>query len=379
MTGRSGPGRVEARPRHAAVRAGEGSPPPVVPRAAAASHAVLRLGPVSLRVARRPLAVATALAVVGALAALVGLMIGDYGVAPAQVFAALSGGSGDPLADYFVAEVRAPRVVVGLLVGAALGTAGAIFQTLSGNALGSPDIIGFTTDAASGALVQIIVLQGDTSATAAGAVIGGLVTAGVVYALAWRGGVTGGRLVLVGIGCSAFLSAANGLLIVKASLVAAQTAAQWLAGSLNAVLWPRALALAIVLAVLLPSAWLLQRPLALIPLGAPTASGLGVPVERVRAALVLIGVALVGVATAATGPIAFVALAAPHLVRRLGRSASPALFGSALMGAVLVVASDVVAQRVFAPTQLAVGVVTGTLGGIYLIVLLAGEWRSRRR
>lgn len=340
---------------------------------------VLRVGGYSVRFETRPFRVGLVLALVASVAAFVALSVGDYGVTFGEVLPALSGSHVDPLAGYFVAEVRAPRAVAALLVGAALGTAGSIFQTLSGNPLGSPDIIGFTTGAATGALLQIIVFGGDTLATAIGAVIGGLLTAALVYGLAWRGGVTGGRLVLVGIGCSAILSAINTLLIVKASLVAAQTATQWLAGSLNAVLWPRALLLGAVLIVLLPATWLLLRPLSMLPLGQATAIGLGVPVERVRGGLTLIGVTLVGVATAATGPIAFVALAAPHLVRRITRSAVPSLFGSALMGAVLVVVSDIIAQRLFAPTQLAVGVVTGTLGGTYLIVLLASEWRSKRR
>lgn len=339
-------------------------------------HAVLALGPVRLRFERRGARVMVLLLGVAALAATAGMLLGDYPIDAGQVLAALLGRAEDPLAQYFVTGVRLPRVVTGFLVGAALGVSGAIFQTVTGNPLGSPDIIGFTTGAATGALVQIIVLGGDTRAVALAAVAGGLVTAGVVYGLAWRGGVAGFRLVLVGIGVGAALAAVNALLVVKASLESAQTAAQWLAGSLNSTLWPQAGAVALALALLTPAAAALFRPLTQLPLGDAGATALGVRVERTRLALVLVGVALMGVATAATGPVAFVALAAPHLARRLTRTGGAGLVGAGLMGGMLVLASDLVARRLFAPTELAVGVVTGSLGGLYLIWLLA---RERRR
>jgi iron complex transport system permease protein len=258
-------------------------------------------------------------------------------------------------------------------VGAALGVSGAIFQTLTGNPLGSPDVIGFTTGAATGALVQIIVFGGSTFAVALSAVAGGLCAALVVYALSWHGGVAGFRLVLVGIGCGAFFSAVNTLLVVRASLESAQEASQWLAGSLNGILWPQCLAVIAALLVFLPFLIGGQRALAQLPLGDELAAGLGTRTERVRTVMLLVGVALMGVATAATGPIAFVALAAPHLVRKLTRTTGVALFGSGVMGALLVVGSDIVARRLFAPNELAVGVITGSLGGLYLIWLLAVE------
>ncbi len=362
----------------ASVHPGAPTPDPGARRSLNRRHATLAVGPWHLRFERRSAAVYLALVVAIGLLALVALMLGDYGTSADQVVAALLGRASDPLAGYFVTGVRAPRVVVALLVGAALGTAGAIFQTLSGNPLGSPDIIGFTTGAATGALLQIVVFDGGATAVGAGALAGGLATAALVYGLSWQGGVAGFRLVLVGIGISAALGAVNALLVVKASLVAAQTAAQWLAGSLNAALWPEAALLGGALLVLLPAAASLSRPLSMLPLGDLVATGVGVRTERTRLLLVGIGVALVAAATAATGPVAFVALAAPHLVRRITQSSGVALVGSALMGAFLVLGSDILAQRLFAPTQLAVGVVTGSLGGLYLIVLLATEWRRHR-
>lgn len=336
-------------------------------------HRVVRLGPWSARVERRTAFVHLILSLIALAAGVVGILIGDYGISPGQVLASFVGRAEDPMAQYFVTELRAPRAATALLVGAALGTSGAIFQTLSGNPLGSPDIIGFTTGAATGALLTIIVLEGDSTATALGAVLGGLAAAGVVYGLAWRGGVAGFRLVLVGIGIGAVLSAVNTLLVVKAPLDSAQTATHWLAGSLNAALWPEAISVAIALVLLLPIAWSQHRVLTMLPLGDPSATGLGIRTERSRFVLVIVGVALVSVATASTGPIAFVALAAPHLARKLTRTTGAGLGGAALMGAVLVLVSDLIARRIFAPTELEVGVITGSLGGLYLVWLLAVE------
>ncbi|CCH78328.1 iron-enterobactin transporter subunit; membrane component of ABC superfamily [Nostocoides japonicum T1-X7] len=341
-------------------------------------HVLWHVGGLSLRFERRAAWTYAVLTLFVCGLGLFALTLGDYGVDVPQVVAALLGRADDPLAQYFVTDVRAPRIVAALLVGAALGVSGAIFQTISGNPLGSPDVIGFSTGAATGALVAIIVGGASPSGVAVGAVLGGIAAAAAVYLLAWRGGVAGFRLVLVGIGVAAALRAVNALLVVKAPLDAAQAAEQWLAGSLNGASWSKLSWLGAALLVLTPITVGLFRGLAMLPLGDELAGGLGVRVQRLRLLVVLVGVALVALATAAAGPVAFVALAAPHLVRRLTRTGGIALAGAALMGAALTLASDVIAQRIFAPTQLAVGVVTGSLGGCYLIVLLALEWRRHR-
>ncbi len=347
-------------------------------RTASHRHVVLRAGGAVLRLERRAFAVAAALLAVILVIGVSGMLIGDYPLGVRDVLASVAGVHGDPLGQYFVRDIRLPRVLAALLVGAALGVSGGIFQNISGNALGSPDIIGFTTGAATGALLQIILFEAGPEAVAVGALLGGFGTAFAVYLLAWRGGLAGYRLVLVGIGVSAVLAAVNSLLVVRASLTAAQTAAQWLAGSLNAIGWGQVLLVACTVGALLPAALVLSRPLGAMTMGDDLATGLGVRVERTRLLIVAIGIALVSVATAITGPIAFVALAAPQIAKRLTRSAGIGLGTAALMGAALVCASDLVAQRLFAPTQLPVGVVTGSLGGIYLIWLLGSEWRRQK-
>lgn len=342
-------------------------------------HRVFTAGPWALRLERRTLAVSVAMVVVMAGLAVVALLWGDYPLTVPQALQALVGIGQDQLAIFFVQEQRAPRIVAALLVGAALGVSGAIFQSMSGNPLGSPDIIGFMTGAATGAVTQIILFNAGPTATAAGALIGGFGTAAVVYLLAYRGGLSATRLVLVGIGVGVILQSVNTLLVARASLSAAQNAAQWLAGSFNATRWTEVTVVGIALAVLIPVALVLARPLNVLVMGDDLASGLGIRTERTRAWLVFIGVSLVSVATAAAGPISFIALAAPQLARRLTRTSGVGLGTAALMGALLVLGSDIIAQRIFAPTQLAVGVVSGALGGIYLIWLLAREGRKAQR
>ena len=327
---------------------------------------------------RRTLAVTGLLSAAIAAMIIFALMLGDYPLGPGDVIASLFGTGNDPLAQFFVRDLRAPRVVTALLIGAALGVSGAIFQTLTGNPLGSPDITGFTVGAATGALLQIIVFNGGPLAIGLGALFGGSATGIVVYLLSRSNGVTGTRFVLIGIGVAAVLQGLNGLLIVRASLTAAQTAAQWLAGSFNATTWGETMILVVVLIILIPCALALSRPLGVMLTGPDLAVGLGVPVDTRRIQLIIIGVTLVAVTVAAAGPIAFIALAAPQLARRLTRTSGPGLGGAALMGGFLVLTSDVISQRLFAPTQLPVGVITGSLGGIYLIWLLSREWRKDR-
>jgi iron complex transport system permease protein len=341
-------------------------------------HGVLRLGSASVRFERRGLAVYVLLVAASLAVATASLLIGDYGISLDQVFASFAGTATDRLAAFFVVDVRLPRIVAGVLVGAALGVSGAIFQTLSGNPLGSPDIIGFTKGAASGALVVIVLFAGSTLAISLGAIAGGLLTAAVVYGLSWHGGAPGYRLVLVGIGIGATLGALNALLIVKAPLANAEMAVHWLAGSLNATMWHEVALTGCVLIVLVAIAATQYRSLSVLPYGDDVATGLGVRTERGRLICMFTGVMLMAMATALAGPVSFVALVAPHLVKRITRTSGIALVGAALMGAFLVLASDLIARRIFAPSELAVGVVTGSLGGIYLIALLAFEWRRRR-
>jgi iron complex transport system permease protein len=212
-----------------------------------------------------------------------------------------------------------------------------------------------------------------------GALAGGIVTAAAVYLLALKHRrLTGFRLVLVGIAISALMLAITDYLLSRARIEEAQEATRWLLGSLSGRTWEDAGPLLPAMAILLPLSVLAARGLRLLELGDDAALGLGLRVERFRVGLVALAVLLVAVTTTAIGPVVFVALTAPQIARRVARTAAPPLLASALCGALIVQVSDIVAQRLIPSTPLPVGVMTGGVGGIYLIWLLATEWRSGR-
>ena len=321
-------------------------------------YVVLALPWVSLRIHRRSATVVVAGLLLAVCLSVYSLTLGDYGLSAAESFRRLMGDSGprdDFLGVYFVQSVRLPRVCAALGVGCALGLSGAIFQT--------------------GALLAIIVCGSSPATTGVGALVGGLVSGALILACAGGVRVTGIRVVLVGIGFSAALRAINSLLIVKAPLEAAQRAQLWSAGSFSGVTMVRIVPFILVLAVtVLVLAWL-ARPLAVLAMGDDVAMALGVRVREVRIAVIAAAMVLVSMATAVAGPVAFVALAAPHVARRVCGHGGVGLASSAVVGALLVLASDVVAQRLLAPHEMPVGVVTGVVGGIYLLVLLVREVR----
>lgn len=346
------------------------------------SRPAVRLGPVSL--VRRPRAVAVVVVLAVALGAafLAEVALGDYPLGLGEVLAVLAGG-GARSARLVVLELRLPRALTGLLVGAALGLAGATTQSVTRNALASPDVLGVTAGA-SAAAVGVIVLGGGTASTLLGtvglpvaALLGGLGTAALLHLLAWRDGVDGVRLVLVGIGVGAVAVAVTSYLLVRGDVSQAAQAAVWLTGSLNARGWEHVVPVAL---ATVPVGLLLlahSRTLAALRLGEDTARSLGVPLQRARAGLLLAAVVLASVATAAAGPVVFVALVAPQVALRLVRSAGPPLVASAVVGALLVVAGDLVA-RVVLPVELPVGIVTAAVGGPVLLRLLVRRTREAR-
>ncbi|MFE1793569.1 FecCD family ABC transporter permease [Streptomyces sp. NPDC059525] len=331
----------------------------------------------SLRVEPRALLGGLLLVAATLVLAVVLIGTGDFEIAPGDVVRTLLG-DGTPADDFIVNDLRLPRVLVAILVGAALGMSGAVFQSVSRNPLGSPDLLGFGYGSAVGALVVITVFKGGATEVALGAVVGGVLTGAVVYLLAYKKGIQGYRLVLVGIGASAVLVAVIQYLIAKAQLIEATRAMVWLTGSLAGRDWAQVWPLLAACAVLFPLVLGQGRALRVIEMGDDAAYALGVPVERTRMLLMLAAVLLTTAAAAAAGPISFVALAAPQLARRLTRSPGSNLLTGALMGTVLLLASDLASQRAFGADQLPVGVVTGLVGGVYLLWLLVMERRAGR-
>jgi len=299
---------------------------------------------------------------------------GTLALSAHQVIDALRG-EGPKNLSVIVTQWRLPRVAIALIVGAALGISGAIFQSLMRNPLGSPDVIGFNTGAYSGVLVVIVLFNGSINQITAGAMAGGIITGLLVYWLAWRRGVETFRLIIVGIAVRALLIGFNTWLIINATLESALTAGLWSAGSLNGMTWLKSLPAVVVIVLAMLLAQGMCKRMRLLEMGDDTANALGVPVERSRLLLLLSGVSLTAAATAIAGPISFIALVAPQISRRLCANQTQPLFLAALTGALLLLVADVVAQRVFLPYQLPVGVLTVTIGGIYLIGLLIRESR----
>lgn len=324
----------------------------------------------------RAIVVGAALAAATFVALCVEISVGDFHVPLVDVATTIFG-HGNSSSDFIVNQLRLPRSLTAVLVGAAFGLSGAIFQSLARNPLASPDIIGITAGAATAAVTMIVVVGAGGFAVSVGALIGSLVTALAIYLLAYKHGVSTYRLVLVGIGLSAVLVSITEYLLTRADIVDAQRATVWITGSLNGRTWGHVRPLALSMIVLVPAALVLARPLRALQLGDDTAKQLGVRVERSRLALIVVGVALAAIATAAAGPIAFVAFVAAPIARRLV-NAPVTLVPAALAGALLLLVSDVVGRRIIAPTEVPVGIVTGILGAPYLIWLLARSNRVGR-
>ncbi|MFF8832706.1 FecCD family ABC transporter permease [Streptomyces sp. NPDC015131] len=334
-------------------------------------------GGLSVRYEPRAAVMVVLLTVVTLAAGVVLIGSGDFPIAPADVVATLLG-DGTMAQEFVVQDLRLPRVLVAVLVGASLGLGGAVFQSVSRNPLGSPDVIGFGQGATVGALSVIVLFGGSATAVAGGAVVGGVVTGVLIYLLAWKRGVHGFRLVLVGIGAAAMLTAVIHYLITKANLVDATRAVLWMTGTLDGRDWAQFWPLLAVCAVLAPLVLAYGRSLRMLEMGDDAAYALGVKVERTRVVLMAAAVLLVSVATASAGPIAFVSLSAPQLACRLTRAPGPNLAASALMGSALLLVADWTATNAFGERELPVGVVTGVVGGAYLLWLLVTERRAGR-
>ena len=338
---------------------------------------VLRLGRVSASIRPRTAIVTAAAGVIALGLAIVSLGIGDFSLTPAQVLQVLLG-AGTAREELIVTTLRLPRAALALVVGAALGVSGAIVQTTARNALASPDLLGITSGASAGA-VAVIVLGG-SGGQAAGllrsvgvpvaAVLGGLGAAAVVALILRVVDANGVQPLLVGVGVSAFFGGLVSWMMIAASIDDAARANVWLTGSLNNRSWPELTAAGLVTLAGLIALVPLAPRLATLSLGPETARSLGLRPLPVVTGLLVISVVMVSAATAVAGPVAFVALVAPHLARMASRSPTPSLLASATIGALVVVASDLVARTVLSPIILPVGAVTAAVGAPFLLWLL---------
>ncbi|MFE7208814.1 FecCD family ABC transporter permease [Streptomyces sp. NPDC057611] len=291
------------------------------------------------------------------------------------------GGSGlDRVAESVLWNVRFPRIVLALLVGASLGCAGALMQGVFGNPLAEPGVIGVSSGAAVGA-VAAIALGLDflgTWTVPVAAFAAGLGTVLLVYAMARSGGRTEVvTLILTGIAVNAFAGALIGLFLFFADSAAVNQITFWQLGSLSQATWPKVMAVLPCAVLGLGIAPLYARRLDLLSLGEGPARHLGVDVERLRIVLVLVIALLTAAAVSVSGIIGFAGLVVPHLLRMAAGPGHRFLVpGSALLGALVLLAADLAARTVAAPAELPLGVLTALVGSPFFFWLLR---RTRRR
>ena len=345
------------------------------PRRSGGATARLRWGALSARIRWRVVWLGAGAAVAAVALMVTGLVVGDFPVPAGRALATALWDRGGEF-DFVVNSLRFPRVVVALLAGACLAVSGALFQSLVENPLVSPDIIGINTGAAACAMA-ILLVGANPSLLPVAAFAGALATAALIFVLSWRRGISGSRLVLVGIGVNALLAAVITFLLVRFPIEQVSAAATWQAGTLAAASWSEVLVLVLGLAVLFPAAFVLARRLQVLQLGDDAAGSLGLAVERCRVGVIVVGSGLAAVVVAVVGPLGFVALLVPHVARSLaGTLTGGVLALTALLGAVMLLSADLVAQRLFAPTVLPAGVVTAAIGGPFLLVILRRHHRA---
>lgn len=328
---------------------------------------------IGVRTRRRFVVVAAVSALVLGATVLAGLLLGSTRLLTGDIVLWLTD-SAPPLVAFALDE-RAPRVVAAVVAGAALGLSGSITQAVSRNPLAEPGLLGITGGAGLGAVLVV------TSATASNvgmlmaAVTGGLLAFALVYALAWRGGLSADRFILIGIGVSYGAVALTTFVLLRANPWDTPRIYTWLSGTTYGRIWEQVIPLAIVLAIALPFAFVRRRDLDILAMDEDTPKLVGIRLERTRLALLVTAAVLAALGVVAVGVIGFVGLVAPHAARALvgakhGRSIPVAV----LLGAVLVGVADTLGRTIIAPAQLPAGLVVALIGAPYFVWLL---WRSR--
>lgn len=301
------------------------------------------------------------------------LALGRLGIPLADLAGALTGGAEGK--DAFVLErLRGPRLTVAVGTGAALGLSGALFQSVTRNPLGSPDVIGLASGAGAGAAISALLFP-DTVPVALGALLGALLAMALVYVSTGTGFRNPARLVIAGIGVAAIGTAITQYVVYAMERDRAAVLTAYVNGSLSARSWEDATTIWLVLLVAAPLTALVSRRLDIGEMGDDIAAALGSEPRRTKTAAVLLAIVLSAGAVSVAGPIAFISLTAPQIARRITRVSGPHLALSALTGALLLVLADLCAQQLPLFDNLPVGIYTMAVGGVYLGCLLVREWR----
>ena len=332
----------------------------------------LRLGTLSLRLDRRAPRLILLLMALGFVTYIFSISYGAYDINMLDVAQTLFGiDTGNEDHHFVVWTLRMPRILVATMVGAALAVSGALMQGITRNPLADPGILGVTSGASLVAVAMLVQFDVGLEILPYATFAGANIMALAIYVLAWKGGSSSIRLILVGIGLAAITNALTQLMIVFGDIREVQQAYVWLAGSVYGRGWDHVHIISLWLAVLLPLTLLSASQLNTLGLGDDMARGLGVRVELQRAWLLFLSVSLASVAVAVAGTVGFIGLVAPHITRRLvGPNHEGLLLCTALLGGTLALFADLVGRMVIAPSELPLGVVTAMIGGPYFLFLL---------
>ncbi|MDO5603973.1 MAG: iron ABC transporter permease [Paracoccus sp. (in: a-proteobacteria)] len=327
------------------------------------------------------------LALLAVLVSVVSLGQGAAGLGTGRAISALIGGAAADVTDRIVmVQIRLPRVLAGLMVGASLAVAGALMQGLFRNPLADPGLLGVSAGASLGAIGAIVL--GGTLPVAlqqvmgwylvpVAAFCGGWIAMMVLYRIATRAGRTSvATMLLAGIALGAMISALSGIIIYRADDSQLRDLTFWGLGSLAGASWVKLAACAPVMLVALAAAMTLPRGLNAIAMGEAVAGHIGVNVQRVKMVAVLSTAALAGAAVAMAGGIGFVGIVAPHLLRlMIGPDHRWLLPASALLGGVMLVAADIVSRTIITPAELPIGILTAMIGGPFFLYILLSNRR----
>nr|WP_242775347.1 Fe(3+)-hydroxamate ABC transporter permease FhuB [Brevibacillus parabrevis] len=298
-----------------------------------------------------------------------GLAIGNLYLPWSEIIAVFMG-QGNEMYSQLLFELRMPRLLTAMLAGVALAISGSLMQSAVRNPLADPQIVGVTSGAGVGAILLLLVFPQFSSWMPLGAMLGGIAAAAIVYAVSWRRGLNPVILTLVGIAVAAAGAAFINILIVKAQLLAAPALA-WMAGSTYGRGWTEISRLLPAIVILTPLAWWLGRCVDLLAFNDESSVGLGLKVRQTRLAVATIAVLLASAAVASVGAVGFIGLLAPHAARLLvGAHHRKAVVVSALLGAVLLAASDLLGRVVMIPKDIPSGIVVALLGAPYLFILM---------
>ncbi|QIB49986.1 MULTISPECIES: iron chelate uptake ABC transporter family permease subunit [Pseudomonas] len=299
------------------------------------------------------------------------LCLGTVTLSPGEALAGVFG-EGPAMANFMVSQLRLPRLVAGLLAGAAFAMGGCLMQSLARNRLATPGIIGIDNGATAFAVASVVGMT-VSLAPPAMALIGGATATALTFGLAGGAGTRGYRFIVIGIGVGAVFGSLTQLMLARVAIDVANAAFPWTVGTLNARPAGAVTTLAIGLLIGVPAGMGLVRSLAVLRFADPVAISLGLKVGRIRFLALFLAVGLTALAVTVAGPVGLVGLMGPEIARQLSGRGVP-LFGSALAGALLMILSDLVGRMLMPPLEVPVGIIVAVIGGPYLLwILLRSE------